>query len=73
MFEAGGDSGTPTVFGQWQLGFPPTDDFWIDDFVGFPFFKDAILVDTRAMGEGVQSDDGFVTWNGESTGGGDEA
>ena len=73
MFEAGRDGGTPAVFGKWELGFSPADDFWIDDFVGFPFFKNAVLVDARAMGEGVQSDDGFVAWNGETTGGGDEA
>jgi len=73
MFEAGGDGGTTAVFGEWEFGFSPADDFWIDDFVGFPFFENAILVDTRAVGECVQSDDGFVAWNGETTGGGDKA
>ena len=73
MFEASGDGSTTAVFGQWEFGLPPADGFWIDDFVGFPFFEDAILVDARAMSEGVQSDDGLVAWNGEPTGGGDKA
>ena len=46
MFEAGGDGGTSAVFGEGKFGFSPADDFWIDNFVGFPFFQDAILMNS---------------------------
>ena len=46
MFEAGRYGSTPAVFGEGELGFSPADDFWIDNFVCFPFFKDAILMNS---------------------------
>lgn len=68
MFQAGGDGGTAAMFRQRQFGFSPADGLGIDDLVRFPFFQNAILVNARAVGEGVQADDGFVPGNRKATG-----
>ncbi len=66
MLQAGSDGGTAAVFGQREFGFAPAHDLRVDDFIGFPFFENAVLMNPRAMGKGVETDDRFISGDGKT-------
>src|SRR5690606_13483473 len=43
----------------------PTDRFGAHDLIGCPVFQQAVLVDSRFVGEGVAADNRFVWLNGD--------
>ncbi len=49
------------VLGQRQLGTAPAHFLRVHDLVGFAFLQDAVLVNARAVGEGVFPHDGLAS------------